>query len=113
MVMRNKVLIALAASWLAGTASGQAQQGAPDASTIKGTANSVTEPFDGTAVPATLLAVPGDPYSLAGHGQCAASIGAVHDLRSAGRRVGKASARTSRSRWSPDPKDKNTSIKQY
>src|SRR3546814_2307603 len=36
MVMRNKVLIALAASWLAGTASGQAQQGAPDESTIKG-----------------------------------------------------------------------------
>src|SRR3546814_13287347 len=75
MVMRNKVLIALAASWLAGTASGQAQQGAPDESTIKGTANSVTEPFDGKAVPANLLEVQGDPYSLLCLGQCAPKIG--------------------------------------
>ena len=37
MVMRNKVLLALAASWLAGTASAHAQQGAPDESTIKDT----------------------------------------------------------------------------
>ena len=66
MVMRNKLLLALAASWLAGTASAHVQQGAPAESTIKDTANSVTEPFDGKEVPAKLLEVQGDPYSLAG-----------------------------------------------
>src|SRR3546814_15196704 len=80
MIMRNKVLLALAASWLAGIASAHAQQGAPDESTIKDTANSVTEPFDGKEVPAKLLEVQGDPYSLAGLGKCAAIIGEVNEL---------------------------------
>src|SRR3546814_4565314 len=55
-------------------------QGAPDESTIKDTANSVTEPFDGKEVPAKLLEVQGDPYSLAGLGKCAAIIGEVNEL---------------------------------
>src|SRR3546814_14631917 len=80
MIMRNKVLLALAASWLAGIASAHAQQGAPDESTIKDTANSVTEPFDGKEVPAKLLEVQGDPYSLAGLGTCAAIIGEENEL---------------------------------
>ena len=49
-----------------------AQQGSPEESTIKETANSVTEPFDGKEVPPKLLAVQDDPYSLAGLGKCAA-----------------------------------------
>src|SRR3546814_4695944 len=55
-------------------------QGAPDESTIKDTANSVTEPFDGKEVPAKLLEVQGDPYSLAGLGKSAAIIGEVNEL---------------------------------
>lgn len=49
-----------------------AQEGAPQESTIKGTANSVAEPFDGKEVPAKLLAIQADPYSLEGLGKCAA-----------------------------------------
>src|SRR3546814_18257891 len=79
MIMRNKGLLALAASWLAGIASAHAQQGAPDESTIKDTANSVTEPFDGKEVPAKLLEAQGDPYSLAGLGNCDAIIGEVNE----------------------------------
>lgn len=57
-----------------------AQQGAPQDSTIKDTANSVTEPFDGREVPAKLLAVQENPYSLAGLGKCAAIIDEVGEL---------------------------------
>lgn len=57
-----------------------AQQGAPEDSTIKDTANSVTEPFDGKEVPPKLLAIQGDPYSLAGLGKCAAIIREVDEL---------------------------------
>ncbi len=57
-----------------------AQQGAPEESTIKGTANSVAEPFDGKEVPAKLLAVQGDPYSLAGLGKCAAIVREIGEL---------------------------------
>ncbi|MGB3844406.1 hypothetical protein EAO27_19070 [Sphingopyxis sp. YF1] len=57
-----------------------AQQGAPEQSTIKETANSVTEPFDGKEVPPKLLAIQGDPYSLAGFGKCAAIIREVEEL---------------------------------
>ena len=67
--MRNKAFLALAAILLVGTASAHAQQGAPEDSTIKDTANSVTEPFDGKEVPPKLLEVQGDPYSLAGLGE--------------------------------------------
>ena len=49
-----------------------AQQGSPEQSTIKETANSVTAPFDGKEAPAKLLAIQDDPYSLAGLGKCAA-----------------------------------------
>lgn len=49
-----------------------AQAGSPENSTIKDTANKVTEPFDGKEAPAKLLAVQGDPYSLAGLRKCAA-----------------------------------------
>ena len=80
MMMRNKLLLALAATLLAGTASAHAQQGAPEESTIKDTANSVTEPFDGKEVPPKLLEVQGDPYSLAGLGKCAAIIAEVNEL---------------------------------
>ena len=78
--MRNKALFALAATLLAGTASVHAQQGAPEESTIKDTANSVTEPFDGKEVPPKLLEIQGDPYSLAGLGKCAAIIREVGEL---------------------------------
>ncbi|HMO75168.1 MAG TPA: hypothetical protein PKD48_07470 [Sphingopyxis sp.] len=57
-----------------------AQQGAPEQSTIKETANSVTEPFDGKEVPEKLLAIQDDPYSLAGLGRCAAIIREVEEL---------------------------------
>lgn len=80
MIMRNKVLFAFAATLLAGTATAQAQQGAPEESTIKDTANSVTEPFDGKEVSPKLLEVQGDPYSLAGLGKCAAIIREVSEL---------------------------------
>jgi hypothetical protein len=49
-----------------------AQSGSPAGSTIKDTANQVTEPFDGKEAPAKLIAVQGDPYSLAGMRKCAA-----------------------------------------
>lgn len=58
----------------------QAQEGAPKDSTIKDTANSVAEPFDGKEVPPKLLAVQGDPYSLAGLGKCSAIIREVTEL---------------------------------
>ncbi|MGH6649646.1 MAG: hypothetical protein ACREB7_00805 [Sphingopyxis sp.] len=57
-----------------------AQKGAPEESTIKDTANSVTEPFDGKEVPAKLLAIQDDPYSLAGLGKCAAIIREITEL---------------------------------
>ncbi|WP_411339913.1 hypothetical protein V6U71_19075 [Sphingopyxis sp. J-6] len=57
-----------------------AQQGSPEESTVKKTADSVTEPFDGKEVPEKLLAIQGDPYSLAGLGKCAAIIREVGEL---------------------------------
>lgn len=81
--MRNKSL--LAAAILAGALSAPAiaQQGSPDESTVKETANSVAEPFDGKEVPAKLLSVQENPYSLAGLGKCAAisrEIGELNDV---------------------------------
>lgn len=58
----------------------QGQQGAPEESTIKDTANSVTEPFDGKEVPPKLLAIQDSPYSLAGLRNCAAIIREVTEL---------------------------------
>ncbi|WP_257545658.1 hypothetical protein [Sphingopyxis sp. DBS4] len=57
-----------------------AQEGAPEDSTVKDTANSVTEPFDGKEVPPKLQAVVGAPYSLAGLGKCAAIIREITEL---------------------------------
>ena len=58
----------------------QAQEGAPEDSTLKSTANSVTEPFDGKEVPEKLMAIQGDPYSLAGLGKCSAIIQEITEL---------------------------------
>lgn len=59
----------------------QAQQGgAQEDSTLKSTADTVTEPFDGKEVPEKLIAIQGDPYSLAGLGRCAAIIREVTEL---------------------------------
>ncbi len=78
--MRNPMLFAIAISLLAGPASAYAQQGAPEESTIKDTANDVTEPFDGKEVPPKLLAIQENPYSLDGMGKCAAIIREVGEL---------------------------------
>ncbi|AJA10730.1 hypothetical protein SKP52_19310 [Sphingopyxis fribergensis] len=80
MIMRNKTLFLLAAVLLAGAVTAQAQQGAPEESTIKDTANSVAAPFDGKEVPPKLLAIQDNPYSLAGLGKCAAIINEVNEL---------------------------------
>ncbi|MBL0916019.1 MAG: hypothetical protein IBJ13_11050 [Sphingopyxis sp.] len=71
------LLLALAATavWPA-----QAQQGAPQESTIRGAGDKVTEPFDGKEIPEKLRAVQDDPYSLAGLGTCAALIREVSEL---------------------------------
>jgi hypothetical protein len=78
--MRSKLLMSLAAVAFILPAHSHAQQGAPEDSTIKDTANSVTEPFDGKEAPAKLLAIQGDPYSLAGLGKCSAIIKEVTEL---------------------------------
>ena len=73
-------LSSLAALGLALAGPAHAQKGAPEDSTIKDTANSVTEPFDGKEVPEKLLAIQGAPYSLAGLGKCAAIVKEVNEL---------------------------------
>ena len=78
--MRSKLLIGLAVTALMMPVHSYAQKGAPEDSTIKDTANSVTEPFDGKEVPPKLLAIQEDPYSLAGLGKCAAIIREVDEL---------------------------------
>jgi len=57
-----------------------AQEGAPRDSTVKDTANSVAEPFDGKEVPPKLQAIQDAPYSLAGLGRCAAIIREITEL---------------------------------
>ena len=57
-----------------------AQEGAPKDSTVKDTANSVAEPFDGKEVPAKLQAIQGAPYSLTGLGKCTAIIREIGEL---------------------------------
>jgi hypothetical protein len=78
--MRTTLLIGLAAAASIAPVPLYAQQGAPEDSTIKDTANSVTEPFDGKEVPAKLLAIQESPYSLAGLGKCAAIIREIGEL---------------------------------
>jgi hypothetical protein len=78
--MGIKGLASVASLLLIGAASAHAQQGAPEDSTLKETANSVTEPFDGKEVPAKLMAIQDDPYSLAGLRKCAAIIDEVTQL---------------------------------
>ncbi|OHD04596.1 MAG: hypothetical protein A2885_15305 [Sphingopyxis sp. RIFCSPHIGHO2_01_FULL_65_24] len=78
--MKRKSLVLLALSGLVLAPSAHAQKGAPEDSTIKDTANSVTEPFDGKEVPEKLLAIQGAPYSLDGMGKCAAIIQEITEL---------------------------------
>ena len=78
--MRSIWLMSLSVAAFAVPVHSYAQQGAPEESTIKDTANSVTEPFDGKEVPPKLLAIQEDPYSLAGLGKCAAIIREVDEL---------------------------------
>lgn len=58
----------------------RAQQGAPEDSTIKKTADAVSEPFDGKEVPEKLLAIQDAPYSLNGLKNCAAIRREVEEL---------------------------------
>lgn len=80
MTMRNKAFFVIAAICSAAAMPTQAQQGAPEDSTVEDTANKVTEPFDGKEVPPKLLQVQEAPYSLAGLGKCAAIIREVQEL---------------------------------
>lgn len=78
--MQRKFILALSVAGLLAAGPSHAQQGAPEESTIKDTANSVTEPFDGKEAPEKLLAIQDNPYSLAGLGKCAAIIREVTEL---------------------------------
>jgi hypothetical protein len=78
--MHKGTFAILSTAALAVSATAYAQQGAPEDSTIKDTANQVTEPFDGKEAPPKLLAIQGDPYSLAGLGKCSAIIREVTEL---------------------------------
>lgn len=73
-------IIAAAAAALLASAPAHAQEGAPKDSTVKDTANTVAEPFDGKEMPPKLLAIVGAPYSLAGLGKCAAIIREINEL---------------------------------
>ena len=78
--MRSKLLIGLAVTALMMPVHSYAQKGAPEDSTIKDTANTVTEPFDGKEAPPKLLAIQEQPYSLSGLGKCAAIIKEIGEL---------------------------------
>jgi len=78
--MLGKSLVSLSAAALIVSAPAYAQQGAPEDSTIKKTADSVTAPFDGKEAPPKLLAIQDNPYSLDGLGKCAAIIREVTEL---------------------------------
>jgi hypothetical protein len=80
MNMCSKMMLVLGSAALALSAPTYAQKGAPEDSTIKDTANSVTEPFDGKEVPAKLMAIQEAPYSLAGLGKCTAIIEEIGEL---------------------------------
>lgn len=76
----GQILAGLSLLALLVSAPSYAQQGAPEDSTIKDTANQVAEPFDGKEVPPKLLAVQESPYSLTGLGKCAAIITEINEL---------------------------------
>jgi hypothetical protein len=78
--MHRVTFAVLSTAALAVSATAYAQQGAPEDSTIKDTANQVTEPFDGKEAPPKLLAIQDDPYSLEGLGKCSAIIREVTEL---------------------------------
>lgn len=81
--MQSKFLFGLSVAIVAALGApvnSHAQSGAPEDSTIKDTANSVTEPFDGKEAPAKLVAIQDNPYSLAGLGKCSAIIREVTEL---------------------------------
>lgn len=78
--MRTFIVFSICIAAIAMPLPAAAQQGAPEESVIKDTANSVTEPFDGKEVPPKLLAIQDDPYSLDGLGRCAAIIREVEEL---------------------------------
>ena len=81
--MQGKFLVGLSLAVVAAlgvTVDSHAQAGAPEDSTIKDTANSVTAPFDGKEAPAKLVAIQDNPYSLAGLGKCSAIIKEVTEL---------------------------------
>ena len=78
--MVRKSLVSLSVAALILSAPSYAQQGAPEDSTIKKTADSVTAPFDGKEAPPKLLAIQDNPYSLDGLGKCAAIIREVTEL---------------------------------
>ena len=78
--MHRKILAGLSVAALLVSATTYAQQGAPEDSTIKDTANQVTEPFDGKEAPAKLVAIQAAPYSLVGLGKCSAIIREVTEL---------------------------------
>ena len=78
--MRSKLLMGLGVVAFILPVHSYAQQGAPEDSTIKDTANTVTEPFDGKEAPPKLLAIQENPYSLAGLGKCAAIIKEIGEL---------------------------------
>ena len=65
--MRSIWLMSLSVAAFAVPVHSYAQQGAPEESTIKDTANSVTEPFDGKEVPPKLLAIQEDRCQLLHH----------------------------------------------
>ena len=76
----GKSLLGLSIAALVLSVPSHAQQGAPESSTIKETANSVTAPFDGKEAPPKLLAIQDNPYSLDGLDKCAAIIREVTEL---------------------------------
>ena len=81
MTKRHIIALAVAAIGFAAAVPAQAfQQGAPEESTVEGTANQVTEPFDGKEVPPKLLEIQDAPYSLVGLGRCAAIIREIGEL---------------------------------
>lgn len=70
----------LPAALLCGVGPAFAQAGAPEESTVIGSANKVTEPFDGREVPEKLRAIQDEPYSMAGMTRCAHIIAEVEEL---------------------------------
>jgi hypothetical protein len=73
-------LLAASAMLLSSVSLAHAQAGSPEDSTVKDTANQITEPFDGREVPEKLQAILAEPYSMEGMGKCAAIIQEIEEL---------------------------------